>query len=133
MSPLNSTWQTYPINGDAKQLDKIAESQGFIPLGNEDIIEVLSTEGENYVVSDTDPNFGEAFTKAIKLLPCEMDKVNYLLIDFLCGSKQPEVSDLTAITSSLAQASTDISVKWGVAADDSIGDDFKVIIVASIK
>ncbi len=129
----SQTWNGYAVHGEAKELDIIVESNGFIPLGKEDIIEVLSAEGENFVVTATASNISEAFSKAIKHLPCEMDKVNHLLIDFICGSKQPEVADFTAITSSLAEASADISVKWGIASDDSIGEDFKVTMVASIK
>lgn len=127
------TWNGYAVHGEAKELDKIAESNGLIPLGKEDIIEVLSAEGENYVVAATASKISEVFSIAIKQLPCGMDKVNHLLIDFICGSKQPEVADLTAITSSLAEASADISVKWGIASDESLGEDFRVILVASIK
>lgn len=133
MTNSQTIWNGYPVHGAAKELDNIVESTGFIPLAKEDIIEVLSADGENYVVTGVNANISSAFSEAVDNLPCKMDNVNTLLIDFFCGRKQPDVSDLSAITGSLADASKDMSVKWGIASDESLGDAFKVVVVASLN
>ena len=44
-----STWGGYAVHGDVKELDRIVESTGLINLDKEDIIKVLSSDGEIFV------------------------------------------------------------------------------------
>lgn len=128
-----SVWNGYPVHGDVKELDRIVESEGFINLEKDDIITVLSAAGESYVASGVNANLGEAFNEAVKKLPCEIDKVGTLLIEFRYGSKQPIMSEFTAIHIALCDACTNIEVVWGVASDKSLGESNKVVLLASVK
>lgn len=47
------TWNGYAVHGDVKELDAIVESTGFIELDKEDVVSILSADGENCVISGT--------------------------------------------------------------------------------
>lgn len=126
-----SNWNGYAVHGDVKELDVIVETQGYINLDKDDVHEVLSAEGDNWVATGTDKQIAEAFTKALNNLPFPVDKINSLLISFRCGDKQPVVTEFSLIPQILSKANHSIDVKWGMAKDDNMIDSFKVILVAS--
>ena len=70
------TWNGYAVHGDVKELDAIVESTGFIELDKEDVVSILSADGENCVISGTGNEMDEAFNNAIDSLPSSIDKVN---------------------------------------------------------
>ena len=94
---------------------------------------MFSAEGNNYVAFAINANLGDAFNAAINSLPCKLDKVNSLLFDFFCGNKKPEMSELSCIPATLSEANTNIDVKWGISSDETLGDSYKVVLVASVK
>lgn len=128
-----SIWNGHSVHGDVKELDYIAKATGMINLDKDDIVSVLSSEGENWVAVGAGPVFDNAFNEAINHLPCKIDKVNSLLIDFCYGSRQPIMSDFSAIQSALSDANTDLDIIWGAAIDESLGESCKVILVASVQ
>ncbi len=128
-----SIWNGYPVHGDIKELDRIIESEGSITLDKDDVASVLSTEGESYVTSGVNADLGEAFNEAVNALPCKVDKVDELLVDFRFGNRQPEMSGLSSITDTLSEVNPDINIMWGISSDESLGDSYKVVLVASVK
>ena len=128
-----SIWNGYPVHGDIEELDRIIESEGLITLDKDDIVSVLSAEGESYVTSGGNADLGEAFNEAVNALPCKVDKVEELLIDFRFGNMQPEMSGLSSITDTLSEVNPDINIMWGISSDESLGDSYKVVLVASVK
>ena len=94
---------------------------------------MLSTEGESYVTSGVNADLGEAFNEAVNALPCKVDKVDELLVDFRFGNRQPEMSGLSSITDTLSEVNPDINIMWGISSDESLGDSYKVVLVASVK
>lgn len=133
MSNSQSIWNGCAVHGDIKELDYIVESVGFISLNKEDILEVLSVDGKNYVVSGVNTSISKAYQNAVNKLPCKIDKVNALIIDFFCGNKQTPTTDFMATITSLANTSKDIPVKWGIVLDESLGEYYKVVIIVSVK
>ena len=131
MTTEHSNWKGYDVDGDIRELDAIVESTGFINLDKDDVIEVLSAEGENCVATGTGNRIDEAFTTAINELPYSIGKITNLLISFRGGNIQPNIEDISKIPSFLSDANPDMDVKWGIAEDDTLGDSFKVILVAS--
>lgn len=127
----HSNWNDYDVHGDIKELDAIVESTGFINLDKDDVLGILSAEGENCVTTGMGDHIDEAFTKAIHELPYSLDKITDLLISFRCGNLQPNMTDISRITSVLTKANLDMDVIWGIAKDETLGDSFKVILVAS--
>ena len=105
----------------------------MITLDKEDITSVLSAEGENYLIASINADFGEALNQAIIDLPCKLDNVNSLLIDFRYGNKQLKMSELSSITATLSEANTNIDVIWGMSSDERLGDFYKVTLLASVK
>jgi len=128
-----SMWNGHPVHGNVTELDGILETTGFIKLDKDDIESVLSSDGENMISTGNDAVFSEALSKAINNLPCKIDNVNKLLIDFRCGSKQPNMSELSSITATLSKTNADIDIKWGMTSDESLGKSYKVILLASVK
>ncbi len=126
-------WNGYPIHGNVTELDGIIEAPGFIKLNKDDIESVLSSDGENFVTTGTDADLSEALNKAINDLPCKIGNVNKLLIDFRFGSKQPDMSELSSITATLSASNAIIDIGWGISPDESLGESYKVILLASVK
>lgn len=128
-----SIWNGYPVHGDIKELDRLVESDGFICLNKDDIMDVLSADGTSYIITGIGDILGEAFNNAVNDLPCKIDPINKLLIDFCCGTRQPDMAELSSISSSLSEANEDIDVMWGMTSDDSLGESYKVVLLASLK
>ena len=128
-----SEWNGYPVHGDVKELDRIIESDHFINIDQDDIINVLSADGNNYVTFAINANLGDAFTAAINSLPCTIEKVNNLLIDFRCGNKQPKMSEFSSVTATLSKANPKSTVRWSILSDETLGDSYKVVLLASVK
>ncbi len=128
-----SKWNGYYIHGDIKELDRIIESEGIITLDKDDIVNLLSAEGESHVTSGVDANLGEAFNEAVNALPCKVDKVEELLIDFRFGNRQPKMSELSSITGKLSGINPDINIMWGISSDESLGNSYKVVLLTSVK
>lgn len=127
-----SIWNGYPVHGDIKELDRIIESESLITIDKDDIVNLLSAEGESHVTSGVDANLGEAFNEAVNALPCKVDKVEELLIDFRFGNRQPEMSGLSSITK-LSGINPDINIMWGISSDESLGNFYKVVVLTSVK
>ena len=128
-----SIWNGYAVYGDVEALDLIAEGTGMVNLDNEDIMSVLSDGGESYVTTGVSANISEAFREAVDNMPCKIDKVNKMVVNFRCGVKTPAVTDLTAVSASLSEAGPDLEFAWGLTSDESLGDSYKVVLVASVR
>ena len=132
MATEHSNWNGYDAYGDIRELDTIVKSTGFINLDKDDVIGVLSAEGENCVTTGTDNSIENAFTKAINELQYSIDKITNLLISFRYGNLQPKMTDISKIPSFLSETNPDMDVIWGIAKDDTLSDSFKVTLVASV-
>ena len=129
-----SMWNGYPVHGNAKELDRIIENSGYINNDQEDIISVLSAEGDNHLTSGINVNLDDAFNDAAKSLPCTIAKVNSLLIDLSCGNKQPTISEISStIKALLSEASPESEMVWGISSDKTLGDSFKLVLLVSVK
>lgn len=126
-------WNGYPVHGDIEELDRIVEAEGLITLDKDDVVNVLSTEGESYVTSGVNASLGKAFNEAVNALPCKVDKVEELLIELRFCNRQPKMSELSSITDTLSGINPDINIMWGISSDESLGDSYKVVLVASVK
>lgn len=92
-----STWNGYTVHGDIKELDFIAEAEGMTCLDKNDILSILSSEGENWITVGAGTDMGHAFNEAINNLPCKIDRVNSLLINLSYGSKDLIISEFLAL------------------------------------
>ncbi len=131
MAYSKSIWNGYNVHGEVKELDAIVEAEGFISLDKDDIIETLSDEAKNHVAIGVDTNLRGAYEEAFRILPCGIEQVASLLIYFFCGTTQTNFSDLAPITGYLNELKEEVSIKWGIALDESLGENFKVVIVTS--
>lgn len=131
MKENKTIWNGYPIIGDTKELNFIAELEGHINLDYDDIKATLSAFGNNYVASGQTTTLSGAFTSAVDKLPTTLNKAKRLLIQFVCGDKQVEMAELSSVTEMLNEISSEISLLWGIASDSSLGEDHKVIILLS--
>lgn len=128
-----SNWNGYSAYGDVKELDRIVETTGMINLTKDDIVSVLSAEGENWISVGNGSNLNDAFNEAINDFPCKIDKINALLIDFRCGNKQPTMSELSIAQTALAEVNKEVEVTWGITFDELLGEVYQVVLVASLR
>lgn len=126
-----SQWNGYVVHGDVRELDRISESEGFINLDKDYIIATLSADGENYVATGSAANLGNAFSAALANLPVSIEKINKLLIQFYCGSRQSVIAEISKISSSLTSANEQVEIQWGLSSDATLGERFNVILLAS--
>lgn len=131
MKENETTWNGYPVHGNTSLLDYIVESEGYINLDKDDLVNTLSESGQNYVASGQADDLAKAFTEVVAELSDHFHNASKILIQFICGSRQVETSELQKITTELSQVNKDASVLWGTASDATIGNDFKVIMVVS--
>lgn len=131
MKENETTWNGYPVHGNTSLLDYIVESEGYINLDKDDLVNTLSESGQNYVASGQADDLAKAFTEVVAELSDHFHNASKILIQFICGSRQVEMSELQKITTELSQVNKDASVLWGTASDATIGNDFKVIMVVS--
>jgi len=126
-----SQWNGYTVHGDVKALDRISESEGFINLDKGDIIATLSADGENYVATGSAADIGEALNAALANIPVSNEMIDKLLIQFCCGSRQPDMAEISKINSLLTSANEQVDVRWGLSSDTALGEIFQVILLAS--
>lgn len=128
-----SNWNGFKIHGDTSELDKIVEHGGMISLDLNDITSTLSESGENYITDGLGANISEAFNDAVHSLPVPISTVEKLLIQFYIGAKQPNISELSVISKTLSNGKNNLQVMWGVSKIENLGDDIKVVLVASLS
>lgn len=124
------TYNGYHLYSEVTELDNIVEANGIIRLDKEDIINTLSEKGKNYIAVGIDSNITDAFNIALKDIPCKIENIKNLLICYQCGSLKPNAMELGNTTSNLS-ANPEINIKWGISSDSSLGESYKVILVAS--
>lgn len=127
------SWNGYFVHGDVKELDAIMDTHGPINLDKDDIVSVLSSEGENWVTAAPDTGIDEAYSKAVHSLPFTIDKINKVLIGFRFGLKKPSMADMSKVTFAISKLTKGVEIKWGMAIDESLGETFKVVLLVSAK
>ena len=134
MNTETNEWNGYAINGNTAELDAIMTSHhGLLSLDKSDVESVLSCGGENWIVTEIGSDFATTFNDALKSLPCKINDVKSVLISFEFGSKQPIIAEMSSITAALSEANDDILIHWGMTPDSSLGESYKVVLVASVK
>lgn len=135
MNSMSALWKGYDVNGDTAELDAIVESGGIISLDANDIITVLSAEGTKWISAATAATVEEALTEAVNNLPCDTQATSHLLIDFRFGNRQGEEGNLSlgAFPKLLEPyLSREVALFWGITPDNSLGEDFKVVVLAAV-
>ena len=127
-----SNWNGYVVHGDVNEIADLTDANAFIKIDEEDVRSLLSQDRVNYVSAETASTLEDAFNQVVKNLGCPPEKIKDLLIGFRCGSKQPDMMELTRLSLSLTELNPELSVKWGICQDSSLGEDYKVILLASI-
>ena len=127
-----SNWNGYAVHGDVNEIADLTDANAFIKIDEEDVMSILSQNGTNYVSAERASTLEDAFNQVVKNLGCPPEKIKDLLIGFRCGSKQPDMMELTRLSLFLTELNPELSVKWGICQDSSLGEDYKVILLASI-
>lgn len=128
-----SIWKGYAVIGDAKELDIVVESEGYISLDINDIFNTLSSSGANYITTASGASIAEAFKEAIANLPSPIDKAERILIQFYIGTIQPDMSEISGITTLLGKANPAISVVCGIEISEKPGANIKVVLLTSLS
>lgn len=127
------SWNGYSVHGDVRELDAIMETNGPINLDKDDIVSVLSSEGENWVTAASDARIDEAYSKAVHSLPFTIDKIHKVLIDFRFGLNKPSMAEMSKVTFAISKLTKGVEIKWGMSSDETLGETFKVVLLASAE
>lgn len=127
------SWNGYSVHGDVKELDAIMETHDPINLDKDDIVCVLSSEGENWVTAASHARIDEAYSKAVLSLPFTIDKIHKVLIGFRFGLKKPSMADMSKVTFAISKLTKGVEIKWGMSSDETLGETFKVVLLVSAK
>lgn len=128
-----SSWSGFPVYGDPREIEAIAESEGPINIDKGDITCVLSQKGENWVVAGVAPTIKEALVKAIGDFPFTIDKIQTMLIEFWYDETMPTMPEIADIHETLSKMDPESDLTWGFAIDPSLGENFKAVLLASVK
>lgn len=128
-----STWNNYPVYGNAAELDVIVESENIISLDRYDIIRVLSAGYTNRITTGTGATFGEAFDAAVNALPYPLAKAKKLIISIQCGDKQVKMGELSKMSEALSDAEPNLDVVWGFTAVQLPNATIKVVLLAAAE
>lgn len=130
MNTDKTIWNGLTLTGDSSELDRIIETQGYVTLDKHDIITTLSAPGQSHATKGTGPDLTTAFRNAAEALPEHIGNADRLLIQFWNGTRQATTDDIAGIADYIKTLNHDITVLWGIAQDDSIGESFKTTILA---
>lgn len=124
-----SHWECYSIYGNAYELDYVSESQGQYTITS-----ILSEEGYNWVVSARSDNCRDAVEMAVTKLPSSLNEITDYLIYISCNNLQLSLKEFKDICGKyFAEKVNDRArIKWRIG-KNWLGDDFKVVIIASCK
>lgn len=128
-----SVWNGHTVYGDSTEIVFILGTQGWINIDKNDIVSVLSAEGDNWIVSATDTSLGEAFKRAVAALPYPLDEAERAIFCFQYGSNKPVMSNLNIVAEIVLSSAPGLDLIWGIYQNNSLEDLFKVVIIASVN
>lgn len=121
-----SIWNGYPVTVDTSELDYIVKQGGMISLDKHDIITTLAMEGENHISIGIAHSLNEAFKIAVDSQINSINEATSLLIYFICGNRQADMSEMKGITEMLRKSNEGLPILWGISSDISLGDNFNL-------
>lgn len=126
-------WNGFAGYGDVNELDRIIRARGVVNIDKADLERCLSTNGENYVLTACGDSTSHCFKDAFAALPKPISQLRSLILEVCYGSRQLLVSDMADLisTEECKQISDKLTLLWGVAEDDALGDKFKIVLIAS--
>lgn len=126
-------WNGFAGYGDVNELNRIIRARGVVNIDRADLEHTLSRNGENYVVTACGDSTSHCFKEALAALPKPICQLRSLILDVCYGSRQLLVSDMADMiaTEECKQIEDKLTLLWGVAEDDTLGDKFKIVLLAS--
>lgn len=128
-----STWNNYPVYGNASELDVIADSDDVMNIDRSDIIDVLSAGYTNRIATGTGATFGEALDAAVNALPYPISKPKKLIISIQDRDKQLKMNEFSKIKEALSDADHDLDMVLGVTTVQLPDAPFKVVLLAAAE
>ena len=129
----STSWNGYTVYGDSSELDKIIATPNIISLDKNDIISVLSREGEHRITTGVGADCLSALNAAISALGRPLDKVTAMLVNIYCKDKrQLQMSEIGSMLEPFKEClDTDCDVLWGIAEDAEIKSSRKVTLLVT--
>lgn len=138
--PYKFPYGDYAIIGDKSEIDTIINTPGHINIDVGDVERVLSKSSPNYVTTgygEGENGLTDAFNQSLSKLPVSLSVVSSILFNIYV----PKNNAITAklfddFLKSESYCHSFESVEdlfWGVAIEESLGDEIKVTLIASSK
>lgn len=125
----STVWNGYTVYGDSSELDKIIATPNIISLDKNDIIGVLSYDGEHRIVTGEGVDCRSALNAAIASLPFSLEKVTAMAIYIACNSSSPLL--MNEVGALIEPLNADCDVIWGVSENCDIEQPRKIVLLVS--
>ncbi len=127
-------YEDYHIVGDTANIEKVVQTCGIINIDVADITSTLSTDTLNYVTVGVGLNIVDAMEQSVENLPIPAGLVGKMLFQILIPKEyKTDLSEIKTMTDFIGSFNNDIDVCWGIAYDETLTDNIKVILIASSK
>ena len=127
-------YEDYRIVGDVAEIEKVIQTCGMINIGVADITSTLSTDTVNYVTVGVGDSITDAVEQSVDNLHITAGQVGKMLFQILIPKDyKPDISAIKSMTDFIGKYNKDTDVCWGLAFDESLIDNIKVILIASSK
>lgn len=115
-------------------IDHVIQTAGLININVADITSTLSTDTLNYVTVGVGLNVVDAMEQSVNNLPIPAGQVGKMLFQILIPKHhKPDISVANLIGDFVSMYDKDIDAFWGIAFDESLTNNIKVILIASSK
>ena len=129
----STSWNGYTVNGDSSELDKIIATPNIISLDKNDIISVLSREGEHRITTGVGADCLSALNAAISALGRPLDNVAAMFVNIYCNDKrQLLMSEIDSMLEPFKEClDTDCDAPQHIAVDAEIKSSRKVTLLVT--
>ena len=127
------SWNGYIVYGNSSELDKIIATPNIIAVDKNDIISVLSPEGEHRITTGVGADCLSALNAAISALGHPLDKVAAMFVNIYCNDmRQFLMSEIDSMLEPFKEClDTDCDVLGGVGEDAEIESPRKVTLLVT--
>lgn len=141
IEPYKFPCEYYTIIGDKSEIDAIIRAHGYINIDIGDVERALSKSAPNYVTTGYgkgENGLIDAFNQSLNKLPVSLSVVSSILFNIYVSKTNSilmrHIGDFLN-SESYCNSMNDIDgfVCWGVAIDESLGDEIKITLIAASK
>ena len=131
----STSWNGYTIYGDSVEIDKMIATTNIISLDKNDIIGVLSREGEHRIATGVGVDCESALNAALSSRGSLLEDITAMIVYIYCKDKsQLLMSEISSLLEPIKECiSADCDLLWGFAEDTEIECPRKITLLVTSR